>query len=296
MRGTRAVRHSQRAAVGIIPAYAGNTRLSSKNNAQPYGSSPRMRGTLVAVLFSFVQLGIIPAYAGNTETDATTATSTADHPRVCGEHLAYFKVERRYYGIIPAYAGNTAQGKLSHADVWDHPRVCGEHMPKASGVNVASGSSPRVRGTLLRVRAERQSTGIIPAYAGNTPPCPGRAAIHWDHPRVCGEHTLSNRISSGLRGSSPRMRGTPLVVWGDSCDEGIIPAYAGNTPRAAWTPRSCRDHPRVCGEHVSCSATTEPVVGSSPRMRGTRFKCARQSSTTGIIPAYAGNTVRPYPN
>ena len=70
-------------------------------------------------------------------------------------------------------------------------------------------------------------------------------------------------------GSSPRMRGTPLVVWGDSCDEGIIPAYAGNTPRAAWTPRSCRDHPRVCGEHVSCSATTEPVVGSSPRMRGT---------------------------
>ena len=91
-------------------------------------------------------------------------------------------------------------------------------------------------------------------------------------------------------GSSPRMRGTPLVVWGDSCDEGIIPAYAGNTPRAAWTPRSCRDHPRVCGEHSESGMDTKIVQGSSPRMRGTRFKCARQSSTTGIIPAYAGNT------
>ena len=70
-------------------------------------------------------------------------------------------------------------------------------------------------------------------------------------------------------GSSPRMRGTPLVVWGDSCDEGIIPAYAGNTPRAAWTPRSCRDHPRVCGEHDSNAQGNLQQPGSSPRMRGT---------------------------
>ena len=229
MRGTRAVRHSQRAAVGIIPAYAGNTRLSSKNNAQPYGSSPRMRGTLVAVLFSFVQLGIIPAYAGNTETDATTATSTADHPRVCGEHLAYFKVERRYYGIIPAYAGNTAQGKLSPADVWEQPRVCGEHMPKASGVNVASGSSPRMRGTLLRVRAERQSTGIIPAYAGNTRCRTGFQAGCGDHPRVCGEHQLDALVGGIRTGSSPRMRGTLAPVIIGHVAHGIIPAYAGNT-------------------------------------------------------------------
>ena len=188
MRGTRAVRHSQRAAVGIIPAYAGNT-----------------------------------------ETDATTATSTADHPRVCGEHLAYFKVERRYYGIIPAYAGNTAQGKLSHADVWDHTRVCGEHMPKASGVNVASGSSPRMRGTLLRVRAERQSTGIIPAYAGNTRCRTGFQAGCGDHPRVCGEHQLDALVGGIRTGSSPRMRGTLAPVIIGHVAHGIIPAYAGNT-------------------------------------------------------------------
>ena len=147
-----------------------------------------------------------------------------------------------------------------------------------------------MRGTHSANSLRNPWSGIIPAYAGNTRCRTGFQAGCGDHPRVCGEHQLDALVGGIRTGSSPRMRGTPLVVWGDSCDEGIIPAYAGNTPRAAWTPRSCRDHPRVCGEHVSCSATTEPVVGSSPRMRGTRFKCARQSSTTGIIPAYAGNT------
>ena len=45
-----------------------------------------MRGTLVAVLFSFVQLGIIPAYAGNTNWMRSLAEYERDHPRVCGEH------------------------------------------------------------------------------------------------------------------------------------------------------------------------------------------------------------------
>ena len=70
----------------------------------------------------------------------------------------------------------------------------------------------------------------------------------------------------------------------------IIPAYAGNT-RRRWDSSSLGwDHPRVCGEHVSCSATTEPVVGSSPRMRGTPDVHEFAARVGGIIPAYAGNT------
>ena len=152
------------------------------------------------------------------------------------------------FGIIPAYAGNTRLPRRSCAGLWDHP-----------------------------------------AYAGNTRCRTGFQAGCGDHPRVCGEHQLDALVGGIRTGSSPRMRGTlapviighvahgiipayagtPLVVWGDSCDEGIIPAYAGNTPRAAWTPRSCRDHPRVCGEHVSCELDGFAVQGSSPRMRGT---------------------------
>ena len=71
-------------------------------------------------------------------------------------------------------------------------------------------------------------------------------------------------------GSSPRMRGTPLVVWGDSCDEGIIPAYAGNTIQMRKAIFNNRDHPRVCGEHPW-------YLTSTP-------------SGWRIIPAYAGNT------
>ena len=76
-----------------------------------------------------------------------------------------------------------------------------------------------------------QVFGIIPAYAGNTPPCPGRAAIHWDHPRVCGEHPYFAITRDDNKGSSPRMRGTLAVVFNYDGYMGIIPAYAGNTCR-----------------------------------------------------------------
>ena len=37
-------------------------------------------------------------------------------------------------------------------------------------------------------------------------------------------------------------------------------------------------------------------VGSSPRMRGTRAPGAIRCGVRGIIPAYAGNTLRDYSN
>ena len=229
MRGTRAVRHSQRAAVGIIPAYAGNTRLSSKNNAQPYGSSPRMRGTLVAVLFSFVQLGIIPAYAGNTSHILRwRGAIMGSSPRMRGTRLKG-SYHMPTFGIIPAYAGNTCPKLAASMLHRDHPRVCGEHTASTQVLRRSLGSSPRMRGTLLRVRAERQSTGIIPAYAGNTRCRTGFQAGCGDHPRVCGEHQLDALVGGIRTGSSPRMRGTLAPVIIGHVAHGIIPAYAGNT-------------------------------------------------------------------
>ena len=73
---------------------------------------------------------------------------------------------------------------------------------------------------------------------------------------------------------------------------GIIPAYAGNTmivsvPHVHWW-----DHPRVCGEHMSATSLAVGVTGSSPRMRGTLWDGSEFAQTIGIIPAYAGNTLR----
>ena len=147
-----------------------------------------------------------------------------------------------------------------------------------------------MRGTLAGVGQFANLLGIIPAYAGNTQSNTMRGASVWDHPRVCGEHSASVVSLRGAWGSSPRMRGTRLRYLLVEFVEGIIPAYAGNTMTLPATASHQWDHPRVCGEHSrSCSAKV-PRGGSSPRMRGTRNRCAYGVGRHGIIPAYAGNT------
>ena len=147
MRGTlrRAFRKFRR--LGIIPAYAGNTKARSSAQARHQdhprvcgehhckkridqgqtGSSPRMRGTHFAGEFHVARLGIIPAYAGNTNDADSYSTARRDHPRVCGEH-------DHHLGVVP----------------------------------VVQGSSPRMRGTRSCTARITSVAGIIPAYAGNT--------------------------------------------------------------------------------------------------------------------------------
>ena len=133
-----------------------------------------------------------------------------------------------------------------------------------------AGSSPRMRGTPDVRLGFLRECGIIPAYAGNT--CSWlSSSAHWrDHPRVCGEHSWPRPLSLACAGSSPRMRGTPIVFRIRSARVGIIPAYAGNTPVVSLRMISSEDHPRVCGEHYC------------------ELKCS--FSSVWIIPAYAGNT------
>ena len=173
--------------------------------------------------------GIIPAYAGNTFfTSVFRAKSMGSSPRMRGTLLSRH-YSGRCAGIIPAYAGNTSRPQAYSTRSRDHPRVCGEHL-RLSGKNSAKpGSSPRMRGTPVRLREPRRMTGIIPAYAGNTfyPMC--SLGELRDHPRVCGEHFACRIKVAGSTGSSPRMRGTRDVSRIADFFDGIIPAYAGNT-------------------------------------------------------------------
>ena len=87
------------------------------------------------------------------------------------------------------------------------------------------------------------------------------------------------------------MRGTqPDSVYSEDAVR-FIPAYAGNTPIHRRSAGSVPVHPRVCGEHAIAGIAESEVIGSSPRMRGTRRgrKCYRNRSR--FIPAYAGNTL-----
>ena len=194
-------------------------------------------------------------------------------------------------GIIPAYAGNTqlaADGCLTNRD---HPRVCGEHRRFAVRWFGPQGSSPRMRGTQRAPNRFQKGSGIIPAYAGNTATNDYDFDTPRDHPRVCGEHRIRLCLDSVTWGSSPRMRGTRPCQWWANGWVGIIPAYAGNTNPHQVDYSIGGDHPRVCGEHPISWTQTIICPGSSPRMRGTPRRKGRSRPPSGIIPAYAGNTL-----
>ena len=192
-----------------------------------------------------------------------------DHPRACGEHACPMgrieltkgssprlrgtrgllpRVEAAG-GIIPALAGNTLRGRTAATCRKDHPRACGEHTAPVVHVAASSGSSPRLRGTLIGELDAPAGEGIIPALAGNTwTPCACVSSSR-DHPRACGEHARYAFAWRTTTGSSPRLRGTRHLEHDHDRVHGIIPALAGNTRRVFHAQGSWRDHPRACGEH-----------------------------------------------
>ena len=56
---------------------------------------------------------------------------------------------------------------------------------------------------------------------------------------------------------------------------GIIPAGAGLTCRIGMGTADLRDHPRGCGAHLAQLSHRFIVLGSSPRVRGSRSPCHR---------------------
>ena len=154
-------------------------------------------------------------------------------------------------GIIPAYAGSTTYDKTGSYLEPDHPRIRGEHENTPPGFNARVGSSPHTRGARGSVRAGRCRIGIIPAYAGSTPPAPKSRNTGRDHPRIRGEHERSGRFLVGSAGSSPHTRGALTRLRRILKIQGIIPAYAGSTSSYPTCELPRTDHPRIRGEHLT---------------------------------------------
>ena len=93
-------------------------------------------------------------------------------------------------------------------------------------------------------------------------------------------------------GSSPHTRGAPVAAERARLDSGIIPAYAGSTPTPCTSWASIRDHPRIRGEHSALACLHLPHQGSSPHTRGARDGGTQNLEAFGIIPAYAGSTLK----
>ena len=131
------------------------------------------------------------------------------------------------------------------------------------------GSSPHARGTLAHVVGGGGTRGIIPACAGNTSGRYRSSTSTWDHPRMRGEHPVSQRGRHHRQGSSPHARGTRRAVRCHFQPGGIIPACAGNTTASPRSTTRTRDHPRMRGEHDGGEVLPALDSGSSPHARGT---------------------------
>ena len=149
-------------------------------------------------------------------------------PHVRGAHVTAM-VHHTSAGIIPACAGSTDIDAIKRLVAGDHPRMCGEHLDGDTLNNVASGSSPHVRGAHQHDRVRGHDRGIIPACAGSTYTKDELNNNVRDHPRMCGEHGLSGCGSIRLVGSSPHVRGALCRLSRPTSRGGIIPACAGST-------------------------------------------------------------------
>ena len=172
----------------------------------------------------------------------------------------------------------------------DHPRACGELSAAVLRRVAVVGSSPRMRGTLSDDLNAASPNRIIPAHAGNSRRDRPFFAARADHPRACGELCAPRKNQPCEVGSSPRMRGTPVMTLHIHGLSRIIPAHAGNSVNIALSLISCPDHPRACGELPSSAISASDPAGSSPRMRGTLQRPLLRDFLCRIIPAHAGNS------
>ena len=153
-----------------------------------------------------------------------------------------------------------------------------------------AGSSPRMRGKRRQRAVRRSGAGLIPAHAGKTTALGSRLTGAGAHPRACGENSSPSRMPLIVMGSSPRMRGKPLVRTLSGMPRGLIPAHAGKTTLNGSPAFVSWAHPRACGENPVYDLLRFQVKGSSPRMRGKHHALPFGYSSERLIPAHAGKT------
>ena len=220
-----------------------------------------------------------------------------DHPRACGANDAgdvvlpmqigssprmrgkpgHFHGVQRVVRIIPAHAGQTSRRRRVPVTNSDHPRACGANVTLDGLIIVPGGSSPRMRGKRRNLFYFLCFGRIIPAHAGQTMRSKSKASASPDHPRACGANVPARAFGIFARGSSPRMRGKRFVGRDAIKMHRIIPAHAGQTGLTfpGWGRTS--DHPRACGANYWVGWSDWVECGSSPRMRGKRWRHVHRS-------------------
>ena len=212
-------------------------------------------------------------------------------PRVRGSQTVS-RVAAKDVGSIPACAGEPTPARAAVNSSGVDPRVCGGALRSSAIHPRTRGRSPRVRGSLRRLRRPGGRVGSIPACAGEPANLLGCARHLRVDPRVCGGADLVHKLPADREGRSPRVRGSPATRWRSSCTSGSIPACAGEP--GGRSPRGPGDgvDPRVCGGAASTAAKGMGPMGRSPRVRGSHHDRGRAGGLAGSIPACAGEPCR----
>ena len=191
-------------------------------------------------------------------------------------------------GSIPAGAGEPPAPPLLPVPRWVYPRGC-EGAPETAGARISGkGLSPRVRGSPLEARQKLWDEGSIPAGAGE----PGRERLPsfpWRvYPRGCGGAAAISEWERGVKGLSPRVRGSLLDEGRDGFTVGSIPAGAGEPVTSRGHRSGPRVYPRGCGGAAFPLARADLNRGLSPRVRGSPAQNVKRGRLRGSIPAGAG--------
>ena len=96
-----------------------------------------------------------------------------------------------------------------------------------------------------------------------------------------------------MRGLSPRVRGNREKSTGETIGTGPIPACAGQPHIQDPTDLYFGAYPRVCGATTFGKASTQGMMGLSPRVRGNLEAAKGTPPVIGPIPACAGQPQLP---
>ena len=312
MRGKRRPSWRRRRGGGLIPAHTGKTssshctkitrrahpRSHGENSPQKSfvsgvtGSSPLTRGKRRRIDPVPETVGLIPAHAGTTSGSCHWHQGSRAHPRSRGENASlgrgtplatgsspltrgkpqHLLTEQLENGLIPTHTGKTASSKSHRPRTRAHPRSRGENRAEKAHPAFQKGSSPLMRGKHDDTAQSGQYEGLIPAHAGKTVLCRLVWPCWWARPRSCGENAELEATPILGQGLSPLMRGKLACMIRRARCIGLIRAHAGKTSSFSWLLRRSAAHPRSYGENSSASWSIEVPPGSSPLMRGKRWR------------------------
>ncbi len=151
----------------VHPRACGERFRFEPDGAGSCGSSPRVRGTQYAAWSRSRRIAVHPRACG--ERRRFLVQKPHDYgssPRVRGTREREDDYRARWW-FIPARAGNAAPIPPPALCDTVHPRACGERATTRVTAAASTGSSPRVRGTLYRLRSSHPHPRFIPARAGN---------------------------------------------------------------------------------------------------------------------------------